>query len=427
MRADSSGSVAGVGTFVPLRRNRDFVLLQGGRLLSSMGSGVTNIAYPLLVLAVTGSAARAGIVGFANVLPRPLLGLPAGLAADRFGRKRLMIGADLVRAAAICSLAAAILADRLAFWQVPVVAFVEGAGTTVFLAAQAGALRSVVPPAQLPAAVNAQTARASVVQLASPPLGGALFQLGRAVPFLVDVASYGFSFLSLALMRTPFQEVRAREAGSLATRLAEGFRFLWSRPFLRTTTLLWSLGNFAGPGVLLVLVVVGRRQGLTGGWIGVLLSVFGAGLLLGSLLGPFVRRTLPVRAILLAEFWCWLGSSLFIVWPSVYVLTVAMLPVALAIPNSDSVVDGYRLVITPDRLVGRVESVRTMIAVSVAPLGPLVAGLLLEVVSARATVAFFTLFNVVLALWGTLSPAIRDAPSLDRLDELRAEHASPLP
>jgi hypothetical protein len=81
---------------------------------------------------------------------------------------------------------------------------------------------------------------------------------------------------------------------------------------------------------------------------------------------------------------------------------------------------------TPDRLLGRVESVRTTLALMIAPLGPLVAGLLLEAVSARATIAVFAAFGLVLAVWGTLSPAIKAAPSLDELAEaeLDAEPAA---
>jgi hypothetical protein len=71
---------------------------------------------------------------------------------------------------------------------------------------------------------------------------------------------------------------------------------------------------------------------------------------------------------------------------------------------------------TPDRLLGRVESARMTIAVAAAPLGPLVAGFLLESVSARLTVAFFAVVGLGLALWGTLSPAIRAAPSLGELE-----------
>src|SRR5437660_11796944 len=85
----------------PLRRNRDFVLLQTGQLLSNAGTQSASIAYPLLVLALTHSAADAGIVAFARALPLWLFALPGGLAADHFSRKRLMISADVVRAAAL--------------------------------------------------------------------------------------------------------------------------------------------------------------------------------------------------------------------------------------------------------------------------------------------------------------------------------------
>jgi len=400
-------------TAVPLRRNRDFVLLQAGQLLSSVGTQSTAIAYPLLVLAVTGSAAKAGAVAFARALPMALLALPSGLAADRWNRKWLMIGADGVRALAIGSLAFAILADWVSLWAIVLVAFVEGAGTALFSAAQTGALRAVVAVRQLPAAVAARTGREAGVLVAGPPLGGALFGLARALPFLVDAVSYAFSSLSLLAMRTPFQEKREADPSPLRSRLAEGFRFLWSRPFLRTCALLFGLANFLGPGLLLALVVIGTRQGLSGGEVGVLVAAFGACVLLGSFLSPLVRRALPVRAVLLLELWTWLGCAAFLVHPDVFVLMAGLLPTALAIPSTDSVVHGYRIAMTPDHLLGRAESVRTTISLLIAPLGPLAAGALLSTVSARATIAVFAAFGLVLAVLGTLSPSIRAAPSID--------------
>ena len=403
---------------VPLRRNRDFVLLQIGQLLSSAGTSSSSIAFPLLVLAVTHSPAKAGIVAFARSVPLVLFALPAGLAADRWSRRRLMIAADAVRVLAIGSLAVTILLDRIVFWEVVAVAFVEGSGSAVFFGAQPGALRAVVPAQQLPAAAATETGRQAVVRLAGPPLGGALFGLARALPFLVDAVSYALSTLSLLAMRTPFQEEREPHLASLRSRLAEGFRFVWSRPFLRTCALLFGLANFIGPGVLLAVVVIGKQQGLSGGEVGALIAAFGACLLLGSLLSSLVRRLLPVRAVLLLELWTWFGCAAFLVWPSVYVLTAGILPTALAIPSTDSVVHGYRIAMTPDRLLGRAESVWTIIALLIAPLGPLTAGVLLSSVSARATIAVFAAVGVVLAVWGTLSPSIRTAPSLDELHEL---------
>jgi hypothetical protein len=405
-------------TAVSLRRNRDFILLQLGQLLSNTGTQSTSIAYPLLVLAVTGSAAKAGVVSFARTLPLALLAVFAGVLADSWNRKRLMIAADGIRVLAIGGLAASILLHQVAFWTIPLVAFVEGSGAALFSAAQAGAVRAVVPPRQLPAAAAAQTGRQAAVGLAGPPLGGALFGLARALPFVVDAASYAFSTISLLAMRTPFQQHREPDRSSLRSRLAEGVAFLWAQPFLRTCALLFGLSNFVGPGVLLAIVVIGKRQGLSGGQVGVLVASFGACLLLGSLMAPLVRRLLPVRGVILLELWTWLGCGLFVVWPNVYVLTAGILPTALAIPSTNSIVTGYRIAMTPDRLLGRAESVRSTISLLIAPLGPLTAGVLLGAVSARATIALFTAFGLVLAIWGTLSPSIRAAPGLDQLDHL---------
>jgi MFS family permease len=399
----------------PLRRNRDFVLLQSGQLLSAMGSEATAIAYPLLALALTHSPARAGLVAFARLAPFAVLQLPAGLAADRFDRRRMMVAADLVRATTIGVLAASIAMGDASFALLAVVALIEGSATVAFTVAATGALRSVVPPAQLPDAVATVTARIAMVNLAGPPLGGFLFGIARSLPFVVDACSYAASLTSLALIRTPFQQVREPSDASVRAQIAEGMRFLWGHPFLRTCAFLYGLGNFALPGILLVIVVAGREQGLSGGAIGALLAAFGICLLAGSLLSPIARRHLSMRTILWIELVAWMGSAAFLVRPSVFVLAAGILPQGIAMPMTDSVVVGYRIAVTPDRLLGRVEAVRSSIALSITPLGPLVAGFLLEKISARETIAFFCLCNVVLLTWGVLSPAIRRAPSLNDL------------
>jgi MFS family permease len=400
----------------PLRRNRDFVLLQAGQLLSSAGSEAATIAYPLLVLTLTGSPARAGLIAFARTLPYAVLFIPAGLAADRLDRRRLMIAADALRGAALAVLAGVILAGDPAFWAILAVALVEGAGSVVFTAAAVGALRAVVPVAQLPDAVGAQTARGAVVNLAGQPLGGVLFGVARALPFVADACSYAASTASLIAMRTPFQQPRAAAPAGLRHELAEGFRYLWGQPFLRTCAFLYGLGNFTLPGVFLVVIVAGHQAGLSGGRIGLFFAVFGACLLVGSLLSGPARRRLSMRTIIRIELVAWLGTAAFVVRPDVYVLVAAILPQAVAMPITDSAVVGYRMAVTPDRLLGRSESVRSAISWMLLPLGPLAAGLLLESYSPRATVAAFTLVSVVLFAWGMASPSIRHAPSLAELE-----------
>lgn len=330
---------------------------------------------------------------------------------------------DAVRLAALAALGAAILGGAAALWQILVVVLVEGAAASLFAAAQTGALRSVVPSSQVPAAVAAVTARQSIVIAVGPPVGGALFSLGRAVPFVVDAATYACSTVSLLLMRTPFQEQRLPDRTRLRAEIAEGFGYLWRQPFLRTCALLFGIGNFVFQGLWLMIVVVGKRQGLSGGEIGALIAVFGACLLAGSALSSVSRRIFSVRTILLLELWTWTGSALFLIWPNVYVLTASILPTSLAIPSTDSVVHGFRIAMTPDRLIGRVDSAARNISLLAAPLGPLLAGLLLGNTSERATVAVFAAGGLVLALWGTASRAIKDAPSLATLGEPPREAA----
>jgi MFS family permease len=397
---------------VPLRQNRDFVLLQAGQFLSDAGSQATSIAYPLLALALTHSAVKAGVVSFARTAPIAVFAIPAGLAADRWNRRGLMIAADALRAVAIGGLAISLVVGHDPFWVLPCVAFVEGIGSTVFNAAQPGALRAVVLAEQLPAAAGAQSGRTAAVRIIGPPLGGALFEAGRALPFLADALSYACSTLSLLLMRVRFQEERPRDSATARQRAAEGLAFTWRQPFLRTTALLYGLLNVTALGLLFCIVVIGQREGLSGGVIGLLTGVFAASVVVGSFLSRFIRGALSVHAVLILEVWAWLGCAVFLVWPHAVVLAVGLVPVGLAVPSTDSVVNGYRIAATPDRLLGRAESVRSAIALSAASIAPVVAGLLLQHTTPRWTVGCFTAWAFGLAVWATASRSLRDPPPL---------------
>ncbi len=111
----------------PLLRNRDYMLLWSGQTLSQLGSETSTVAYPLLVLALTGSAAKAGVVGLAKWLPLALFALPAGALADRMDRKRLMITTDAIRLAGAASIVAALWLGRPPDLQIVLVAVRDGA------------------------------------------------------------------------------------------------------------------------------------------------------------------------------------------------------------------------------------------------------------------------------------------------------------
>ncbi len=396
-------------TLPPLRKNRDFVLLQAGQLLSAFGSSLSAIAYPLLALALTNSAAKAGYVGAVEFVPLVLFGFPAGVAADRFNRRRLMIVSDVVGACAVGILAGATLAHHAAFWLILVVAFTDMTAAVFFRAGNSGAFKAVVPQPQLADASSVSMARMSTVRLTGPPVGGALFGIARGLPFLADAVSYAFSTASLLLMRTRFQE--EREPGA-RVHLRDGIAYFWRIPFLRATMGLIAASNIAAAGAPVALIILAHRHGLSGAAIGSFIALQGIALLLGSVLSPLLRRIVPMRAILLSEFWSALVYAAFLAYPSVYVLAAALAVHSFWFPNTDSAIAGYSYALIPDRLLGRAMAASNTLRASTTPLGPLLAGLLLAHTSPRAAIVAIAAPVVVGAVLGTLSPALRDLPTL---------------
>ena len=395
---------------VPLRRNRDFLLFQSGSLLSTFGSGISGIAYPLLTLAVTGSAAKTGYVGAVEFTPLVLLSAPAGVAADRFDRRLLMILSDAAGATALAVLATAVLAGHASFWLIVVVAFVDTTAAVVYRSGSSGAMKAVVPTPQLADAASVTMARMSIVRLVAPPVGGALFTLSRGVPFLVDAVSYGFSTVSLLFMRTRFQE--EREPGA-RTPFREGLAYFWSIPFLRTTIGMIAASNLVAAGAPIAVIILAHREGLSGAAIGGFIALQGVMLLAGSAASPVLRHLFPMRAILLSEFWMALVYGAFLVYPNVYVLAVAAALHAFWFPNTDSAIAAYSYMLIPDRLLGRAMAASNTLRAATAPLGPLLAGLLLTHTTPRWTIFVLAAPVVLAAILGTLSPAIRDLPSLE--------------
>src|SRR5690242_17718269 len=258
---------------IPLRHNREFRLLWSGQAISQLGSQVSLVAYPLLVLAVTGSPAKAGLVAFARNLPIAALALPAGWLADRVNRRRLMVATDGVRALAMASIPIAAAAGSVPYALILVLAAIDGTGYVLTTVAERGALRQLVAPEQLGEAVARNESRLFGAMLAGPPLGGLLFGIGRAIPFVVDAASYAISAITKLLIRSEFQEARV-DGGVGDAR--EGLRWLWQRPFLRNCMLLFAGSNPIFTGLYLLVVVLAKQHGASPALIGLMLGIAAA-------------------------------------------------------------------------------------------------------------------------------------------------------
>lgn len=396
---------------VPLRRNREFLLLWSGQTISELGSQISLVAYPLLVLAVTGSPAKAGVVGFARNLPIAVVALPAGVLADRVNRKYLMVAADGIRALALASIPVAAALGGIPYGLIVLVALVDGTGFVLTYVAERGALRQLVTPDQLSQAVARNESRLFGAMLAGPPLGGALFGLARVIPFLTDALSYGASTVSKLLIRSDFQEARSGEALGSAR---EGLRWVWQRPFFRTCMLVFAGSNPIFIGLNLLIVVLAKRHGASAALVGVMLAIAAGGGLLGALLAPRLQQRLSARAALVGESWLLaLSIPLLLVVRSALLFGALVAVAELITPVTNSIVVSFRVALAPDRLQGRVQAASTLISFSTGWLGPLVVGLLLQAAGASATILVLTGWAVLVAGVATGSRAFRHPPRLE--------------
>jgi MFS family permease len=385
------------------------MLIWAGQGLSELGSQVSTVAYPLLVLALTHSPARAGVVGLAATLPLPLLALPAGMLADRFDRKRLMLACDAVRAAALAALTIAVFSGHVAYGVVAAVAFIDGALMTIAFVTERGVLRRLVAPEQLAAAVARNESVFYAGSIVGPPLGGLLFAIARALPFLADAVSYAFSATATLLTRAKFQPERTEERGSLFAEFTSGLRWLWQQPLLRTCSLLAAASNPTWRALYLLLVVLARRHGASSSLVGVMFAMIAAGGLLGGLLaGSRVAARIRVRTAVRIDTWttALLMPLLLIAQGTLFTaLLVALIEVPAPLLNST--VEGLRGTLAPEHMQGRVHAAAGTTSQALGWAGPLAIGLALQHLSSSTSILLLCGWALLSALGSSLLPSMR--------------------
>jgi hypothetical protein len=396
-----------------LWRNRDFMLLWTGQVVSTVGIRITALAFPLLVLARTGSPAMAGLVGFAQTLPFLVWYLPAGGLVDRWDRKLVMLVSDAGRAVALATVVILLASGHFYLPLLLAVAFVEGTLFVFFQLSEDAALPHVVPRHQLPAALAQNQARVQGAELAGQPLGGVLFGLGHAVPFLVNVVSYAVSFATLLLIRPAFQAQRSGERRHLLVEVGLGIRWLWQQRFLRAMVGLIGAANLVFNALVLVVIVRAQQLGASPALIGAVFACYGGGAIAGALLAPVAARRLPAVVVLIGSFWVWAVTFFAMALPAEPLLLGAISAAgALVGPLFNVVISNYRYALTPDHLQGRTLGAARLVAWGTIPLGTLGGGLLVEALDARLTFVLLGAGMAVVAVASLASRTVRRPPVL---------------
>ncbi len=387
----------------PLWRNYDFLLLISGQSISTLGSGISTIAFPLLMLFVTGSPAQAGFATAIHVLPFLIFSLPAGALVDRWNRKHLMIICDTGRALALGSIPLALWLGHLSVIQLYLVSLIDGTLFVFFGIAQAACLPQVVAKEQLPGAAAANEASFYTATFLSPTLGGLLYQFQRALPFLADGISYAVSVISLLFIKVEFQGKRAAKAGRLRDDILEGLRWLGQQKIIRLIALLTGGSNLIESGIPLILIILAQKQHAQPSIIGTIFSIAAVGGIIGSLLGGKIQKRLTVKQVIIGTFWIETGLlSLYLIAPNPIFLGIITAGVFFVGPIYNVVQFSYRLSLIPDELQGRVNSAFRLLAICGSPLGVALAGILLQKFDVAVTIIVFVALYLILAILATL-------------------------
>lgn len=395
-----------------LWHNPGFMVFWSARTVSYAGTGITMVILPVLAYRLTGSPAAVASLAGIEVVPYLALGLFAGALADRVSLRRVMMSSDTAAALLLSSIPVAAALHVLAAAQLFVVALGIATAFVWFDAANFGALPALVERSQIPDAASMVGSSGSIAMLAGPAIGAALIAVMPLSDILgLDAASYLASALLIASVRRldhrPSPE--STRARNIRTEIADGLRFLWHQPVVRTMTLAvfamcvsWG-GTF---GLLVVyasralrLVHTDVRLGLlyTGGELGGLVAATTVPRIVRrASIGRLMAAVMLANAIILVLLATAPGYGWALALFSCYELTYGLV-VAVAIT--------LRQMLTPGHLQGRVNTTGRLIAWCGQPAGALVGGILAELMPIRLVLGFMTIgvaAGAALTVWACL-------------------------
>jgi len=395
-----------------LARNRDFTILWTGETISELGSTMSLFVFPLIGYHLTGSTFVAALLEASALFGMCAMLLPAGILADRYDRRALMLLASGSGVVLYGSLAVAGWLGALTVPHLVVVALLTGLAQGVFQPAQLGAIRAVVSSEDLPTAYSQNQARQHVASLLGGPLGGLLYAVRAWAPFLVDAVSYAVSCFTLSRLRTDLRP-QAREGAAAAPleQVKEGFRFVWHQPFFRTL-LVWSgMNNLLVNACFFVVTMRLIREGYPPAQIGLVSTAAGIGGILGALAAPSIIDRARTGVLTVAVAWmCVVPLVPLVWWSTPLAACTSVFSLLLLNPAGNAGIGSYRAAMTPDHLQGRVGSAMTFVSMAVMPLAPLVGGWMLNDLGGSLAIALLVLATAFGALVPSLSRTIRSVP-----------------
>ncbi|MFC0220397.1 MFS transporter [Pseudochelatococcus lubricantis] len=384
-----------------------------GQALSLIGSALTQFVLLWWITDTTGSVSALATAGLVALLPQALLGPFGGTFADRYSRRLIMIVADLVSALCMVVLIALFLTESVELWHVFTMMFVRSAMQAFQQPAAAASTAMLVPASFLPRAAGLNQSLMGIMTIAAAPLGAlaiSLMPMGWALG--IDVATAVLGIVPLTIFAIPQQRQPSQERSGIWREFREGVLTVWDDPFLRRLyALMTAVIVVIMPSFTLVPLLVKEHFGGGSTEVAIIESLSGLGMIAG---GAVVAVLAPKRLIL----WVLLGFAascftmalgaltpghifwLAVVWWGLSSLTFIMGNAPLTIILQTTV---------PNHLQGRVLSLMAMLMGLAAPMGLAITTPVGEAIGVRWLFVVLGVAGGSVALFGFLSPVIRDA------------------
>ena len=396
-------------------RNRDFALLTGGSTISLLGDGFFFIALAWQVYEISNIPTALSVVWVAWTLPSVVFLLIGGAFSDRYDRRKLMIGADIIRAIAIGAIGFLSIAGELEIWHIAVLIAFVGLGDAFFNPASTAIVPDLVPDEDLPQA-NALlgTMRPLMVRLIGPALAGfVVAAVGSGTAFVIDGASFLVSAVAVAAIRPRPMHIDEGGHGVRQTiaQVREGLGFVRRTPWIWATLLsaMLSLLAFFGPVETLVPFLVKNRLNLGPESLGLLFAVGGVGAILtGVAIGQF---GLPRKRVTIMYASWSLGVALMAVYGMMTDLWHALIAsfITHALFQLGQVIWTTMLqTLVPRKLLGRVTSVDWLVSTGLVPVSFALTGPAAATFGAAETMVGASLIGAVLMGMLLFVPGVRD-------------------
>ncbi|WP_433428431.1 MFS transporter [Nonomuraea sp. CA-141351] len=377
---------------------------------SAVGSAVGAVALPLTALTVLdASAFEMGLIVAASYVAWIVIGLPAGVMVQRLPMRRVQIGADLARAAAVISIPLAWWLGCLTVAQLVIVALVISFANVIFDVANSTFLPSIVSKEQLQSRNSLTSGTHATTQLGGPSVGGLIVQVLGAVPtLLVDAASY---LVSALLLRTlPERRAEAPDRWPpIREMIREGWRFVVHHPVMGPCMWVATAANtVCGAQHALYALYLVRELHAEPGLVGLLLAADGVGTLIGAVLtNQITARLGTARALIVAGFVSVAGALVVPLgtgWQAFVAFAAGNVVFSAGVVVISVVTRTYRQMASPPELLPRVMATVRFVSWGAIPIGGLIAGVIAGVLSGRVTLMIFVVAAACMPLVLLASP-----------------------